>query len=515
MKKDKYISLILLIVVIFGIAVRMYRLFEWLPWEPDVGRDMVVVKRMIQDNGPYNIQITSGSSSGFVVNSPLYYWITALLYLITHSPHGVVLVYAWWNVLGILFSYLIGKLAGDKYLGLLYALFVSSNYIMVTLSQKVWQQSILPTLTILNILLLQIAYVRTNVIWLLLLINASFLGLHFHVSFYPIFIVNSLWIAVLIVRQMKKKFAHGLLCVFNYLGHAALWLHIVWQNATVNPLNHIQWAQERISIASYASQINLISKNIVSLLFFNQNYLISLFIIVLTLVSLVYLAHKQRGAFTLARITIFYLLTILLLAFYPEPFFFGRLMIYYPLALLAISLVVREIIGNKIIQSLVIVLLVYLSSSATVSVFTDPPPNQIQKTEQLARYILQDYHQDCDLSCPDLPQLRVYSIENIAEESDWYTGQYWYFLEKISGRRLVKPVNYGNNLEPLIENPTVRYLICPVLDREKNRIKKLCVEEYLKLYNNQYNHHLPTPRFDLNLPDNLKHLYVVYKWSNK
>jgi len=159
--------------------------------------------------------------------------------------------------------------------------------------------------------------------------------------------------------------------------------------------------------------------------------------------------------------------------------------------------------------------LVYLSSSATVSVFTDPPPNQIQKTEQLARYILQDYHQDCDLSCPDLPQLRVYSIENIAEESDWYTGQYWYFLEKISGRRLVKPVNYGNNLEPLIENPTVRYLICPVLDREKNRIKKLCVEEYLKLYNNQYNHHLPTPRFDLNLPDNLKHLYVVYKWSNK
>jgi hypothetical protein len=168
-------------------------------------------------------------------------------------------------------------------------------------------------------------------------------------------------------------------------------------------------------------------------------------------------------------------------------------------------------VSYAVLQGILFIFIFLLSSYTTLSIFTNTPPNQINNTEILVDQILQDYYNSCRTSCPLIPSLRIYSIKNIAEEADGLTGPYWYFLEKLSGRKLVTLVNYGNNLEPIIEDPDQHYLICPILERNKNFVKGLCIEEYIKIHDN-----LASRLYTImTLPtEELNNLYVVYKWSN-
>lgn len=505
----KLTSLILLIaILLFGAYARGYRLFEWMPWEPDVGRDMVVARHMATGDGPPLLNVTSGSSSGLVVNSPVYFWVTTLLFSISNSPYGVAVVYYIWNIVGIILSYWIGKISNNSTLGLVYAFLISSNYIMVTMSQKIWQQSILPTLTILNVLFVLTALKKTHLLTVLILTTISFLGLHFHVSFYPIFIVNTLWLILLMFRLLKKNIIHGIICIINYISHLVLWASIIAPDQKINPLKHIEWAEQGITIGSYITQLTDITRTILSITFFNIPLSFTAPITGALFIYLIIAVLATKQKLSLELITVLYVLTIFGLALYPEPFFYGRLMVYYPLILLMIALVVTTLRKHRIIQ-IALILLAILSSYATLSVFRDPPPNQIKKTEMLTSFIYQDYINGCAPRCPYLPEFRIYSIENVPEESDWYTGQYWYFLEKESQKNLVRLVNTGNNLEPYVTDPKVRYLICPTLDREVDTVENMCVRNYLI----RYNHLFGKSYKKINLPADLYKIYVLYKWQ--
>jgi hypothetical protein len=502
--------IVLFMILIIGIALRTYRLTEWMPWEPDVGRDMVVVRRLLSEHGPYTVQVTSGSATRFVINSPFYYWITSGLYVITNSPYGIVIVYALWNSMGILFSYYIGKISGDRLLGLLYAALVSCSYILVTLSQKIWQQSILPTLTITSLMLVQLTIAKTNVFWTLALINVSFLGMHFHYSYYPILVVNTCWIVLATGRLLKKQFWYGLICIINYLFHMYIWLSIVNPNNNINHASWAEWILKENSIGHYFEQIRSIVQTISSMTFFGQDHNLSLTIVTATFICLIYYVSREIHIQSLSKTILIYLCTVFLLGVYPEPFNFGRLMIYYPLTLFGLGIVIRRMsLRSCWIFILLAGYIFHMSSSASMSYLTNTPSNQLIKTELLTHFIYQDYLQSCGKICPQFPSFRIYSIENVWEESDWYTGQYWYFLETFTGKKLVSLVNTGNNLEPLIDDPEVRYLICPMLDRNIDHVKKLCLSEYLK----RYSHLVNTTYSRIILPtEELNSLYVLYKW---
>lgn len=490
--KKKLTSLILLIaILLFGAYVRGYRLFEWMPWEPDVGRDMVVARHMAMGDGPRVLHVTSGSSSGFVVNSPVYFWVTTQLFRLTNSPHGVAIFYVAWSIVGIVLSYYIGKINNNIPLGLFYAFLISSNYIMVKLSQKTWQQSILPTLTILNIFLLQVTLKKIQLISVLALITASFLGLHFHVSFYPIFIINTLWIVFLIFHLLKKNVFHGLLCIVCYISHIILWISITSPNEQITPLKHIEWAAKSVTLNSYITQLTDIIRTILSITFFNSPLILSASITAVLFILLMFLMFTSKQKSSLETITTLYLFTLLGLALYPEPFFYGRLMIYFPLILLMIALVIVKFKKYRAVQALFVIIVIVLSSHATLSVFTDAPPNQYTEVKNVVEAIYADYS-SMTIGSTQTPSIKLLSIEDSQEQLEWYTGQYWYILESITQKRLVNLIESGNNLSPIVNNPTYYYLICYPHADPATTVETICIPGFLNWFGDKVSpHHVP------------------------
>ena len=381
---------------------------------------------------------------------------------------------------------------------------------IVTLSQKIWQQSILPSLTILSVLLVQVLYTGGGILWLLAFINITFLGLHFHVSYYPIFFINSIVIALVIMKRLLSRNYTVLFGAVNYLLHLLLWVRMISPNDTVNPLQHFSWASQKFSPEAYFHQLSDITMLIINSTFHNQPTIVSASIVVLAVIIL--LATWRSNKHHISMLVLAYLSTIFLLALYPLPYFFGRLMVFFPLVLLLISLSLRRLIIYKFLFIISGLMVVFVSSDSTIERLFSSPPGEIERTKDLTRYIYQNYRQSCSPFCPSLPNFRIYSVENIPEESDWYTGQYWYMLEEISGVKLVHIVDYGNNLEPIIEIPNIRYLICPILGRSRGDVERLCISEHTKLP--VYTFLKDYEAEQLKLPHNIAPHYVVYRWVN-
>lgn len=509
---NKFIYLVaLFLILLVGTILRTYKLVEWMPWNEDFGRDMTVVHRMITDGVPHKLSVTSGDSSGFVVNSPLYFWITAMLYMCINSPIGIAILYAVWNIAGIVFCFYIGKIYGDRLLGLLYASLIGCSYILVTYSQYVWQPTIIPTLTILSVLILQLTLKKTNPLWVFILINISFLGVHFYYGFYPILIINTLWILLSIIKTSKKNILLSLLYLVNYFVHICVWGLIVNSGNKMNQIHWLQLILNSISFKHYLVQLQSIFNEFATYTFFNQNQTISSFIIIFLFSGLIYYTVKEKNNRGLVVIITSYISTILLIGFYKDPINTPRLSIYFPLILLGIGYLIKKIsLQNIIIYILISGYILYLVSNASWSYLFNSPPNQFYKTELLSHALLQDYYLTCGKECPIFPSFRIYSVVNVGEESDWYTGQYWYFLEQLTGKKLVSLVNTGNNIKPFVNEPKVRYLICPIMAREVNRVKKTCIREYIKKYNHLADYSYR--RINLEIED-LNNLYIVYKWN--
>jgi hypothetical protein len=101
-RKNKVYSLILILILIVGAFLRLYKISEYMTFLGDEGRDALVVKRLLLDHDL--VFVGPGTSVGNMYLGPFYYYFMApFLFLFRFDPTGPAVGVALLGVLTIFF----------------------------------------------------------------------------------------------------------------------------------------------------------------------------------------------------------------------------------------------------------------------------------------------------------------------------------------------------------------------------------------------------------------------------
>lgn len=201
---------ILLIILLLGSYLRLYRIRDYLTFLGDEGRDVLVVKRMIVDHKPTLLGPTA-SVGGFFLGPVYYYLMAPFLWIFQFNPEGPAVMVALFGIATIYLVYLTGKNFFDQKTGLIAALLYCLSPVVINYSRSSWNPNLVPFFSLLIILITRdiIIHQKWNYFfWLGILFGIAF-QLHYIVSL--LFIVVSVYF--LITSGFKKipKYLMGLL----------------------------------------------------------------------------------------------------------------------------------------------------------------------------------------------------------------------------------------------------------------------------------------------------------------
>lgn len=128
---------------------------------------------------------------------------------------------------------------------------------------------------------------------------------------------------------------------------------------------------------------------------------------------------------------------------------------YYVLVLTLCAYLLNKYITKIEIRVTVILIIGYLLIR-NYSPLVLTMPNAYKTMGDVGMIIYSDYSK----YYPEERQLIVYDHNPWERQFDYYTGQYYYFLEKYTDRPQIKLTNYEQNIAPIRSESTVYYLVC-------------------------------------------------------
>lgn len=161
------VHVLLLVILLVGAALRLYRIGEYMTFLGDEGRDMLVVKRMIVD-GKFTLLGPTASVGGFFMGPAYYYLMAPFLWLWRLDPTGPAVMVA---LFGIATIYLVYRVTTDmvtRGAGLVAASLYAISPITIAYSRSSWNPNLVPFFSLMFFYLLW-RYVtrkeRWNVFW--------------------------------------------------------------------------------------------------------------------------------------------------------------------------------------------------------------------------------------------------------------------------------------------------------------------------------------------------------------
>ncbi|MBP9814101.1 hypothetical protein KBC80_02805 [Candidatus Woesebacteria bacterium] len=451
--------LLLAAIVLVGIFIRFYQVFNGMPWEEDAGRDLLVAKHMVEQSASwFNSPPPSGTS--FLDNTPLYFWLIAILYSIGHTVSFVMTAFAFMGVVTIVLAYMLGKMLRNSFTGLLFASLVSFSYITVVPSRSILQ----PNLMGLLIVLTMIFYVRFHRSELfhdgLLLVICMFSGVALHLGYLPVLVFFSIALVWEVIRA--QKFHKSLLIFFIYY-----FLLFVWA------LLYIKVSDFHLMVTGGAhaydnalpQRMGLGLMSFLRYLFFGAETILKI-ILGEMLLGLLILKRIPGVIKSIPRpfivSSIFWIISLLgVCAVYGDSVPYYYFDAFYVVALFGFTVLIDRIIHPGVRMILATFLLLGTSYYTYTLVFNDPNRDFIS-TRTVAERILSDYRRLEDQA--DEP----YDFWVIAAEGHYpgifgmFSEQYWYILETITGKELTKVVAGSQNSKPLVTVPKYVYVVCKI-----------------------------------------------------
>jgi hypothetical protein len=173
------------------VATNRFLLF--IDWSYDTSRDVLSAKYLVEYHqfGLAQPHISGRSliAENFVRNSPLYYYILAGAWGVTHSISGIIGLVVLCHALSVVLIYRVGVLLRNQKTGMVLAVLYGSSFFFTSLAKNIWQPYFLPFFTLLALYLL-LRFIRFHKILDLLLMTATLFGaLHFHMSFLTVAVV--------------------------------------------------------------------------------------------------------------------------------------------------------------------------------------------------------------------------------------------------------------------------------------------------------------------------------------
>lgn len=459
-RKNRTEAIILVIVLLIGAFLRLYRIDEYMTFLGDEGRDVIVVRRLLVNFDP--ILVGPGTSIGNMYLGPIYYYMMApFLLLANFSPVGPAIMIA---LLGVATIFLIWYMArewfptssrlrgasGKVHIGALVAagLYAISPTVIIH-SRSSWNPNIMPFFAVLAIYSIWQFWFKKKFGWIVIsgvsfamILQSHYLGLLIApvIGFYWLLTLK----AISNKRQVTKKF-------ISYTFYAAILFSVLMSPLVIFDARHgwrnfssihkfFTQRQTTVSARPWTAlpKIWPITEKIVVRVVTGTNEIVgkilSQALVVLSIgviISIYYKAKLKKDKSAKKRFSAYLLVIVWIivalvgLGVYKQEIYDHYYGFFYAAPFFLIGGIFQEIYNlgrKKITFPMFFLLAIFLYFLVSVNLQNNPlkyPPNrQLQRTEEIAKRI--------DEEAGGIK----YNIAVIAERN--YEGAYQYFLENLN-----------------------------------------------------------------------------------
>lgn len=408
----------------------------------------------------------ASSGEGFIVNSPLYYWVLALIWKAVGSVWGVSLIYVIFSISLIITGCIVGLTISGLNAGLLMAFFIAVGQVFVD-SRIINANNLMLAVEGVSLAML-FSIIRSksaNAAVYIGYICLLFAALHLHPSFAPIFITGSLWLMWHVIRNIRR------------IGKDFLWILGVYTMLFVTVGVMIKGSLLTLIVSHSASQMNLtvvdfirfsISQfvNITHYLFGDFGYGVSIIITTCLFIGLLYVTHAtlrtKEGIYALVFLSL--LVSSVISSGYQFILFgYNDLPSYYLLPyvfvyITAIVYLLTHLRLCRFVQVLCIVVVSYLLLAGNRT-YLESFPNRYKAFERASLVLVPNTREERKPFA-----YVVVGLVNTGGDFVYASASFWYFLEGYFQTALVRFDNYNalNNYDviPLERNPKTYYLFC-------------------------------------------------------
>lgn len=456
--------IVLLAIYVLGLWLRLNNLDHavWAFPGYDDSRDALVAKHLAEYGQLLWRGPMAASGFGWLLNSPFYYYLLAVLWLIFGSAFGLLQVWAVLLSSNIPLAYLAGKKTLDRTTGLIFATIVAVHPLFIKHSQEMFQPHLLPPLVLLIYIALLNASKKSslkNMLWLIFTIS---LPVHFHYSIFILSPVLLFWLGKTWHELLKKEFSYR--TAFMPLAAAITGL-MVWVLFTYNwfvfdqlyffIFNFEKLAGENTPLL--ASLANTFYYTIELLIpYWPDGYRQLLFGLILLLAGLMIkksTLQQRRNGIILASFASGILFTPLfgaeMIDYYATPI--------YPFWLLLFALGFRFAFKKNMAAGFFILLAFLLIwRGRALEWYSTLPQTPIYDETKVISQVLAKH------IGPKPTQFALVGLgtNNTYVFDYWPTSAFWFHLEEIYQTPLVYLIQNGVNHQPIIGNPHTIFMIC-------------------------------------------------------
>lgn len=437
----------IILILILASFLRLYRIQATMTFLEDEGRDMLIVKRMLDTKRP--VLIGPQTSTGNMYLGPLYYYlITPALVLSNMQPIGPAIFIALSGILTVYLLYtLLRSWFGEKS-ALISTFLYATLPAIVSFSRNSWNPNLVPFATVLSLLFLnQLIFKKSTSKYSHWLGLGAVFGLLIQLHYMVIVFIawELLLVIVAYLKDLKKLFFGLSLSLIGFLIVMSPFIIFEFRNNFVNTQALTRfvlskeehtiryqlpiWLWEQKVIKSSGTSIG----SVLSKSFFVDDsakmpltYIFSGLVLLATIVS-----WKKRNQYKKIFPYILLFGPIFTLGIYQENIHPHYLAFLFPIIILSLGslLTVKKI---RPLACLFIIFIIFWTLPTTINYIKSGPTNQVEKSRQIALYISQEANGE---------------PYNVISNSTTFTTPYQYFLS-------LAPNSPSNSLEK------TTFLIC-------------------------------------------------------
>lgn len=455
-------GILVLFFIILGVWLRYIDMAPsmWFLTGYDEPRDMLVARHIVEFGewiwrGPF-----AAGSGNRLMNSPVYYWMLAVLWAVSRSPFGFSFLWVVITSVSMWLAYKIGSVLWDKTTGVFALALAAVHPELVYDSLHISQPHMLVVSTFF-FLWIMVSTTKWRISRLVLAVIAACMPLHFHYGSLMLLPASLAWIGYVSVQEYQNHRDIRWIAVPVAVaeGMILLWLYLSY---TVVPFDQFFYIKHAVSGAPDAASFSYIVSLALHNILWSSDYKAALLGTGVASIVALWQASRRSARFRVLTWWLFTYATVpLFIASIQNvpvraTYFLGTL----PAFLLLIVLGLRTMWkGNRPVTGTVffLILLFFLRQNQNEHIALRLYGDIYQQYRSIASAVVSD-NASLDAQA-DVRAAAVVMGEYLPY--DGWSGAFWFALEEKTGMQLVSLTNYGANFTP-IDEPSARfmYLVC-------------------------------------------------------
>lgn len=474
-KKNQHL-IILLAILLVTIGFRVIKIDKsvWRLTGYDESRDILVAKHIVNYQEFIKRGPLAAGGQGVLMNSPIYYYFLAAIWLITGTP----LAFMWgWSLLmsgAVLIGYFVGKELYDQKTGLILASILAVNQQAIYNSRELLQPHLLMMTSLLFIWSMLLLIKKLQLKDALLATFFLLIPLHFHYGVLLIIPAGVAWLIYYWLQINKTKgFTPKNVLGIIILGEAIFlsWIFLSYKFFPFDQFYFPIISFERSHTFFSFYQLRDFWSQLLKMIWqdgLSKNLYMKLLLLFASVIAIFKRKKRVKLNTQLKRKIVFLAsmsFSIILLGFIKIGVITTYLTAIFPFLVVILALFLRFLIKETGIIGWIVTiasLIIMTRSSIFFIKLYYPDISYHDQQKNIATIIHQDYLNLDPEYKKDRPKFIVtfYTTAIDMPFDGWGTSGTWFYLEELFNQPLIKLTNYGVNHQPIEQYPKYIYLIC-------------------------------------------------------